>query len=249
MIAGAGMRGGCAAVLVSWVLGGCALADREPAVDPMAGRVGDLEARVARLERVMSGQGLAELARQVEALQAEVRTLRGAVEEQGHAQGGLRQQSRDLYADLDARLQKLEQGGATPAPAAAAAGDQEAYDAALAMLRAGRYADAERAFREFGERFPASGLADNARYWRGETLYVQREFVAALPVFQSVAKSEPPSRKAADAMLKAGYCQYELKNTDAARETLRALIARHPGSDAAREATLRLERWDAAPPP
>ena len=77
----------------------------------------------------------------------------------------------------------------------------------------------------------------------------QREFVAALPVFQSVAKSEPPSRKAADAMLKAGYCQYELKNTDAARETLRALIARHPGSDAAREATLRLERWDAAPPP
>jgi len=249
MSAGAALRGGAAVALVAWVLAGCALTDREPEVDPMAGRIGALEARVARLESVMSGQGLAELARQVEALQAEVRTLRGAVEEQGHAQGGLRQQSRDLYADLDARLQKLEQGGAAAAPAAAPAGDQEAYDAALAMLRAGRYADAERAFREFGERFPASELADNARYWRGETLYVQREFAAALAVFQSVAKGEPPSRKAADAMLKAGYCQYELKNAAAARETLRALVARHPGSDAAREAALRLKRWDAASPP
>ncbi len=245
------MRPGFMATALAFALAGCALAEREPEVDPVPGQVADLEARVARLERVMSGQGLAELARQVEALQAEVRMLRGAVEEQGHAQGGLRQQSRNLYADLDARLQRLEHGGApgTPGTQGAPAGDQQAYDAALALLRGGQYPEAERAFRQFSERHPDSELADNARYWRGEALYVQREFAAALPVFQSVAKREPPSRKAPDAWLKAGYCQYELRDAPAARETLRALIARHPGSDAAREAALRLKRWEAPPPP
>lgn len=245
------MRQGFMATVAALAFAGCALAEREPEVDPVPGRVADLEARVARLERVMSGQGLAELARQVEALQAEVRMLRGAVEEQGHAQGGLRQQSRDLYADLDARLQKLEHGGASGTSAAqgSPAGDQQAYDAALELLRRGQYPAAERALREFTERYPDSELADNARYWRGEALYVQREFATALRVFQSVAQREPPSRKAPDAALKAGYCQYELRDTDAARATLRALIARHPGSDAAREAALRLTRWDAATPP
>ncbi len=242
----------CLRVLVAGLaLAGCALPASEAAADPAAERVAELEARVARLERTLSGQGLAELARQVEVLQAEVRTLRGAVDELGHAQGGLRQQSRDLYTDLDTRLQKLEQGGSPGAGGAPAmpAGDQQAYDAALALLRGGQYAEAERAFREFTERHPDSELADNAGYWRGEALYVQREFAAALPVFQTVATREPASRKAPDAWLKVGYCQYELRDVAAARATLRALIARHPGSDAAREAALRLGRWEAVPPP
>ncbi|HSF77609.1 MAG TPA: YbgF trimerization domain-containing protein, partial [Steroidobacteraceae bacterium] len=41
----------------------------------------ELEARVAQLERLADNQGLIELARQLDALQAEVRALRGSVEE------------------------------------------------------------------------------------------------------------------------------------------------------------------------
>ena len=43
-------------------------------------------------------------------------------------------------------------------------------------------------------------------------------------------RREPASRKAPDAWLKVGYCQYELRDVAAARATLRALIARHPVS-------------------
>lgn len=217
-------------------------------VDALGARVASLEARLAQLERMLSGSALGEMSRQLDGLQADLRGLRGAVEEQGFAQRGLRQQSRDLYADLDARLQKLEQAPATATPGAALS-DQQAYDAALAELRAGRYAEAERALAEFGKQHPASPLADNAQYWRGEALYVQRDFDAALAVFQAVATREPESRKAPDALLKLALCQYELGREPLARQTLARLKARFPDSDAAREAESRLTRWDAARTP
>ncbi len=217
-------------------------------VEALRARVAALELRVQQLERVLAGSALGEMAGQLDALQADVRGLRGAVEEQGFAQRGLRQQSRDLYADLDARLQKLEQAPGAAAPGAAAT-DQQAYDAALAALRAGRYADAERALSEFGQRYPASPLADNAQYWRGEALYVQRAFDAALAVFQAVATREPESRKAPDALLKLALCQHELGREPLARQTLARLKTRFPDSDAAREAESRLSRWDAARKP
>jgi TolA-binding protein len=44
------------------------------------------------------------------------------------------------------------------------------------------------------------------------------------------------------ALLKAGYCHYELKRYDQARASLRRVAEEYPGTPAASEATLRLER-------
>ena len=107
-----------AVALASFVIVGCATAPEE---DPVYIRMNDLDARVQRIERVLTNQSLLELAQRIDALQANLRTLRGEVELlQNETQGG-KNQSRTLYGDLEKRLAALETlGGVGGAPAGGA---------------------------------------------------------------------------------------------------------------------------------
>ena len=71
-----------------------------------------LAERVTKLERALNGSGLLELSKQIEALQLEVRQLRGDLENQAFTLEQARKAQRDAYADNDRRLSALEQGGA-----------------------------------------------------------------------------------------------------------------------------------------
>jgi len=76
-----------------------------------------LAERVARLEQSQAdGQSAnqnIELLNRITALQTEIQSLRGLVEQQSHELETLRKQARDQYVDLDSRLARLE-GGAAP---------------------------------------------------------------------------------------------------------------------------------------
>lgn len=75
--------------------------------------------RVSRLEQIVNSNTLVELLSTVQALQREVQSLRGEVELQGHTLSQLKQRQRELYLDLDRRLQRLESGqeaAAAPVP-------------------------------------------------------------------------------------------------------------------------------------
>jgi tol-pal system protein YbgF len=212
----------------------------------------ELDERLVQLERIVENQGLqrVELARQLEALQAELRVLRGQVEELGFALEGARGQQRQQYLDLDGRLQSVEERTQTLVEAAAAAAtpgeDPDAvYQAAFDALKEGRYPEARAGFETFLQAYPDHELAANAQYWIGEVYYVDKDFAAALDAFRKVFETHPQARKVPDALLKAGYCHYELKQFAAARERLRRVVADFPGSSAAREAAGRLERMDA----
>ena len=98
------------------------------------------------------------------------------------------------------------------------------------------------AFGQFLVVFPSSPLADNAQYWLAETYYVQRQFTTALPTFQTVVDRYPDSTKLPDALLKIGFCSYELQQWDAAREALTRVAREFPETTAARLASQRLER-------
>ena len=60
--------------------------------------------------------------------------------------------------------------------------------------------------------------------------------------FDGVLKDYPSARKRPDALLKAGYCQYELKRYAAARATLTRLTQEFPDTPLAAEAAERLAR-------
>ena len=67
-----------------------------------------LEARVAKLERLLQSQGLVDLLDQVDALQTELQRLRGDIEFQTHTLEQIKKRQRELYLDLDRRIQRLE---------------------------------------------------------------------------------------------------------------------------------------------
>jgi tol-pal system protein YbgF len=237
--------------LVAATLIGCASTPGPD--DPVTIKLNDLDRRLERIERVISNQSLLELSQQLQALQTEVRSLRGSLEELQNQADKSKTQQRDLYADIDRRMKALEAGTAGGAGEAAAVGggsallvptgsDRANYQAAFDLLKAGEYEKATAAFQQFLVAFPQSALADNAQYWLGESYYVTRKYTDALKAFRVVVDRYKESRKLPDAWLKIGYCQYELKNWSAARDALTRVGKDFPDSTVAPEAAKRLQK-------
>jgi TolA-binding protein len=63
-----------------------------------------------------------------------------------------------------------------------------------------------------------------------------------LTAFQRLVEDYPQSRKVPDALLKIGYCDYELKQYSAARDALSQVTAKFPDSASARLAQERLDK-------
>jgi tol-pal system protein YbgF len=135
--------------------------------------------------------------------------------------------------------------GAGGAPGKDAGSDSAAYQAAFALLKNSQYDQAIAAFQQFDTTYPDSSLADNAHYWLGEAYYVNRDFTNALAAFQLVIDKYPQSRKVPDAMLKVGYCDYELKQWQAAKDVLSRLTANYPDTPAGHLAQQRLDKMAA----
>jgi tol-pal system protein YbgF len=243
-----------------------------PADDPVQIKLNDLDTRLGGVERVVSNQSLVDMSRRIDALEAQLRELRGGVDMLQNGSDTTRKSQRDLYGDLDKRLTLLEGagaaggsgviggagngapggvagsagagiGGAAAAGAgAAAADDQAAYNGAFEKLKAGSYGDAIAGFKDLMNRYPSSTLLDNAQYWIGEAYYVTRDYEQAASAFRAVGERWPASRKAPDALLKLGYTQFEQKHLAAARATLQQVVARYADTDAARLAQERLRK-------
>jgi len=230
------------AALLAMVLAGCSLTRSEE--DPVQVRLNDLDARLTKLERIMSNQSLLDMAQHLDAVQADVRTLRGQVDELQNGSEAMRKQQRDLYTDLDRRLAERSAASAvSPAGASSAsAGEQPAYAQAFEALKSGNYGAAIAGFKQYLASYPTSDLADNAQYWLGETYYVTRDYDNAAVTFRAVGERWPNSRKAPDALLKLGFTQYELKQYAEARATLTQVTKRFPDSEAAKLAADRLKR-------
>jgi len=206
-------------------------------------RIETLEGRMATVERKLENQGLLEMSRQLEAQEAEIRRLRGEIEKLLHEIERARAQQRDQYVDLDTRLKSMEAGlAAGPATATPTGGPDADYQAAINLLRDGRYDAAAAGLQDFLARYRDHELASNALYWLGEAHYVRRDYPAALAAFEGVIRDYPGARKSPDALLKAGYCQQELKRYDQARTTLARVVRDYPNTSAAAEAEARLKR-------
>jgi tol-pal system protein YbgF len=237
------------------VLAGCLTVP--PEEDPVYLKQVEIDNRLARVERIVDNQGLTNLTGQLEQLQKENEALRNEVETLRNSadQGGERQ--RQLYLDIDQRLQAIEQRAgpaarpegnqaasgalaAVPVPVQGG-GDKASYQAAFDLLKQGRYEQAAQAFRQFRTDYPASTLLDNAQYWLAESVYVTQKYKEALPEFELVLTKHPQSRKIPDALLKVGYCNYELKQYEAARKALSTVVQDYKETTAARLAGQRLQ--------
>ena len=243
------------------VVGGCCLmlAGGVIAADSSLEKL-NYKQRIQRLERMVDSDVLHEQKRSIDSLRQEISALREQVEQQAYELESMKQRQRNLYLDIDRRINNLEAGGSnkaglaapvpppgTGAPVApvAATGDadgQEDYTKAFALLKEGQYKASISAFEDFKKRYPNSKYADNAQYWLGEASYVSRDYNKALTEFQQLIAQYPDSTKIPGARLKIGYVYYELKNWSAAREALQQVVTLYPDASVANKAKERLQR-------
>jgi tol-pal system protein YbgF len=235
------------------VLGGCESTPAQP--DPTAVKLNDVDERLGRVEHV--NQGLLQLSQRLDAIEAQMRVLRGELEELQNANDTLRKQQRDLYADLERRLAATQSGprsgaggtmsngegtgGGSGAGGSDSGGDQAAYARAFDALKSNDYAGAITRFREFLRAYPQSQLAGNGQYWLGEAYYVTHDYDNAAASFRTVGEQYAQSPKVPDALLKLGLTQIEQKKLTEARTTLKQVVQRFPNTDAARLAAARLQ--------
>jgi tol-pal system protein YbgF len=228
-----------------------------PSEDPVLIKLNELDARIEAIERILANGSLVDLTVQVDELQRQAAELQGRTESIEHESESTSDRQRDIYIDIDGRIQDLERDlrkaltaarvidggelapGELPVPGGS---DRENYQAAFELLKEQRYEPAAMAFSQFLVSYPESQLADNAQYWLAESYYVTDNFDSALNQFSVVINEYPRSRKVPDALLKMGYCTYELGRWSEARDALSRVQAEFPDTTAARLAEQRLKR-------
>jgi len=70
-----------------------------------------LEQRLANIERLLQSNALLDMLQQIELLQKEIAQLRGEIEVNNHVLDQMKKRQRDLYTDVDRRLQSIENSG------------------------------------------------------------------------------------------------------------------------------------------
>jgi tol-pal system protein YbgF len=226
----------------------------------------NLEARVAELEKKLSGNGL-QLLEQVQALQQEVQTLRGLIEEQQHAFESLTRQQR---VDKDNSLKNTKPQNSAPVsennentfsefappplesvqsigPAAAIATtpvevEKQLYEEAYGLLQSRQYQPAVDQLQALLKRFPDGQYALNAQYWIGEVFLVQGKIDLAETAFQQIVTKYPSHTKTGDALLKLGYVAYAKGDYPKARDFFTQVKTRYASTPTARLAEARLQR-------
>ncbi|MFQ5983085.1 MAG: tol-pal system protein YbgF [Woeseiaceae bacterium] len=235
---------------------GCATTPQ--ADDPVMVKLNELERRLGAIERILASGSLVELTVQADELQRRTGELQGQADTLAHDAAEAAERQRELYADLDMRIQALERVTRGSAPVSVLDGgslapgqlpvpggsDRDNYQAAFELLKEQRYEPAAMAFQQFLVSYPDSQLADNAQYWLAESYYVTQQYDVALGEFEKVINEYPTSRKVPDALLKVGYCNYELERWNESRRALVRVQGDYSGTTAARLAEQRLKRMD-----
>jgi tol-pal system protein YbgF len=202
-----------------------------------------VEERLARIETLVQDRAI-ELAKLIDEVKQDLARMRGQIEVQANQIETLDRRQKDLYADLDARLRKLEASAQAQEKQAASAPDPvaegKAYEAALNQFKLGNYQSSVAAFQSFLASYPDSQQVSSAQYWIGNAYYALRDYKMAIAAQQKVLASWPNSAKAPDALLNIASCQAEMGEVKAARETLQSLLKKYPGTPAAEQAKQRL---------
>jgi len=231
------------AVVVAALGAGCATTPA--ADDPTQVKLNDLDARVARIERIISNQSLVDLAQHLDQVQADVRQLRGRLEELEYNTEAMKKQNRDLYNDLDKRVAALGGGSAGSAGAASAAASGGAGVAVSATGGASGGAGSAGTATP-----PATGAAATdapGGSSEEQTVYAQSfdalkagSYSVAITGFKDFLSSYPSSPLAENAQYWLGEAYYVTHDLNSANTAFKAVLSKYPDGRKGPDAMLKL---------
>lgn len=108
----------------------------------------------------------------------------------------------------------------------------QVYQKARSLISAGKYDLAERALLDFIKNYFDHELVGPAKYWLGETYFVQKKYTKAAATFAEGYKSAPKGIKAPDNLLKLAMSLKELDKNKEACATIKELLKNKNAPDA-----------------
>lgn len=219
-----------------------------------SGRAATLEERVARVERLLDSQTLTELTVRLESIQQEVQRLLGDMEMQIHNIGQLKQRQRELYLDIDRRLQAMESGGAAKRrPVRSSAGTRRRTPGSgkLGSADMGGSFAPPRGRASPGRVLPRGDIPTKATpaegdddervaYQQAFSLLRQRKYQQVIKRFKEFLKRYPDGEYAHNAQYWLGEVNYVQRNFDAALVEFGQVINRYPDSPKFADAMLKI---------
>lgn len=223
--------------------------------------------QIADLQKSTS-QTLIEQNRLAEQMAREVAELRGQIEVLTNSVHDLEKRQKDLYLDIDNRVQALEagKGKKVTAPAnndTAKVADKveaktdakpdskpvddpaaalKAYESALALFKAGKFKESAAAFDKFVKAYPDNDKSPDAQFWLGNSYDMLGDCKQVISSQQKLLAKWPKNSRAPDAMAKIANCQADLGQKAESQKTLKDLVSKYPESKAAGAAKQQLKK-------
>jgi len=169
-------------------------------------------------------------------LMQEISELRGAVEVASHALSTTDKRQKDLYADTDRRIRKLEsslggdQVSELAPPNTAGADDAAAYKAAYGFSQKASHYEAFEAYNDFIANYPDSKYMPDAFYGLGYSQFALKNYKSSITTQEQLLAIYPDSTKAPKAMYSIANSLIQLGRVDSAKKVLRSLLDKHPSA-------------------
>ena len=227
---------------------------RKKIIDVEAKSLANHELQAAEIDDLkkrfeIQSQGMLSMQNEIQLLKQEISELRGALEVANHGLATAERRQKDLYADTDARIRRLE-SGASPAatdedaeavPASADADVYKAYKAAYNLSQENKHKEAYDAFDAFITQFPESKYAPDAIYGLGYSQFALKNYQSSIASQQKLLAVYPNSAKAPNAMYSIANSQIQLGQVNSAKKVLQNLIAKYPNAAVTPNAKARLK--------
>jgi tol-pal system protein YbgF len=239
--------------LISFVFFGIALADEKDADESLTPvyepEINNIDKRLEKIEKQLNNSALLEMLESLESLKTEINTLRGEIEVQGYTIDQLKQKQRDLYTDLDRRLELSGSNNTSDDPS----NDLQVLDtnANQEIINKNDTASEQSLVIETTSDIGQNGEINSEeklinpqeaeKYYRSAfKLLKESQYDQALLAFKSFLKDYPDSAFSSNAQYWIGEANYVMQNYEIAINEYQALLNTYPNSQKISHALLKI---------
>ena len=199
-----------------------------------------LNQRIDKLERIIQGQGLVSLLNRVEQLQNEIQRLNGENESLNHKIDQMKKRQRELYLDLDQRIEaqvktvEIAPTAATEVTSIPSTEQQQPKSTVEQSVSV-------QAPTEYIEQTAAVSVENGEAAYQAAVQALRRgQYEQAITALAAFPEQYPQSTYLPNTYYWQGEANYVLRNFDLAVAAFQTVIARYPESSKVADATLKL---------